>query len=99
MEVTRRGLMTGAAVGGGVVIAWLLFPRSYSNPLEPGRDEYAFDAWLKIARSGVITVAVPQLEMGQGVTTILPQVVAADMGAEIGRASGREGVGPFVTYS
>ena len=34
------------------------------------------DAWLKIARDGVVTVAVPQLEMGQGVTTILPQIVA-----------------------
>ncbi|HAU21228.1 MAG TPA: xanthine dehydrogenase [Erythrobacter sp.] len=82
MEITRRGLLAGAAIGGGVIVAWTLFPRSFSNPLEPGRDEYAFDAWLKIASSGVITVAVPQLEMGQGITTILPQVIAAELGAD-----------------
>lgn len=82
MQITRRGLMTGAAVGGGVVIAWMLFPRSYTNPLDPGRDEYAFDAWLRISGSGVITIAVPQLEMGQGVTTLLPQVVAVELGAD-----------------
>jgi isoquinoline 1-oxidoreductase beta subunit len=82
MELSRRRLLAGAATGGGVVVAWSLFPRSFSNPLEPGRDEYAFDAWLKIASSGVITVAVPQLEMGQGVTTILPQIIAAELGAD-----------------
>jgi isoquinoline 1-oxidoreductase beta subunit len=30
----------------------------------------------------VVTVAVPQLEMGQGVTTLLPQVVAMELGAD-----------------
>lgn len=82
MAITRRGLLTGAAVGGGAVVAWMLIPRSYPNPLEAGRDEYAFDAWLKIASDGVVTVAVPQLEMGQGVTTLLPQIIAMELGAD-----------------
>ena len=82
MEVTRRGLITGAAVGGGVIVAWSLFPRSFPNPLLAGRDEYVFDAWLKIGSDGVVTVAVPQLEMGQGITTLLPQLVAVELGAD-----------------
>ncbi len=82
MPITRRGVLTGAAIGGGVVIAWGLYPRSYPNPLQPGRDELAFDAWLKIGRDGVVTVAIPQLEMGQGVTTLLPQIIAAELGAD-----------------
>lgn len=82
MAVTRRGVLAGAAAGGGLVVAWLLFPRHYPDPLDPARGEYAFDAWLKIAGDGVVTVAVPQLEMGQGVTTLLPQVVAAELGAD-----------------
>lgn len=57
-------------------------PRSYDAPLAPGRGETAFGAWLRIGRDGVVTVAVPQLEMGQGVTTILPQVVAMELGAD-----------------
>jgi isoquinoline 1-oxidoreductase subunit beta len=75
-------LLAGAAVGGGLLVAWMLLPRSYQAPLSPGRGERQFNAWLKIARDGVVTVAVPQLEMGQGVSTILPQVVAMELGAD-----------------
>ncbi|RXZ64263.1 molybdopterin cofactor-binding domain-containing protein [Pelagerythrobacter rhizovicinus] len=82
MQVSRRGILVGAAVGGGLLVAWALRPRTFPDPLPPGRGEYAFGAWLKIARDGVVTVAVPQLEMGQGVTTILPQVVAVELGAD-----------------
>lgn len=82
MEVTRRGLLTGAAIGGGLLVAWSLYPRSFPNPLSIRSNERVFGAWLKIAADGVITVAVPQLEMGQGVSTILPQLVAIELGAD-----------------
>lgn len=83
MELTRRGLLIGAAVGGGLVVGALaLRSPHFSPPLEPGRDEVAFDAWIKISTDGVVTVAVPQLEMGQGVTTLLPQIVAMELGAD-----------------
>jgi len=82
VKVSRRGLLAGAAVGGGLLVAWSLLPRSFDNPLAPSDNEFAVDAWLKIAADGVVTVAVPQLEMGQGVTTLLPQIVAMEMGAD-----------------
>ena len=82
MQLTRRGLLAGAAVGGGLLVAWGLWPRDYGVPLTPGPGEWAFGAWLKLGRDGVLTVAVPQLEMGQGVTTLIPQIVAAEMGAD-----------------
>lgn len=65
-----------------MLVAWGLLPRGYDVPLAPGRGEAAFNAWLKIGRDGVVTIAVPQLEMGQGVTTLLPQVVAMELGAD-----------------
>lgn len=82
MHITRRGLLTGAAIGGGLLVAWTFYPRQFPNPLEAREGEQVFDAWLKIAGDGVITVAVPQLEMGQGVTTLLPQIIAAELGAD-----------------
>ena len=74
--------MTGAAVGGGLLVAWWFLPRNYRNPLEPATGEHVFGAWIKIAEDGVVSVAVPQLEMGQGITTLLPQIVAQEMGAD-----------------
>ena len=82
LHISRRGLLAGAAVGGGLLVAWSLLPRTYESPLSPGRGETAFNAWIRIGRDGMVTVAVPQLEMGQGVTTLLPQVVAMELGAE-----------------
>ena len=82
MQVSRRGLAAGAAIGGGLLVAWLWLPRSFPNPLVPAEGEHAFDAWLKIGEDGVVTVAVPQLEMGQGITTLLPQIIAQELGAD-----------------
>ncbi|WP_404480230.1 molybdopterin cofactor-binding domain-containing protein [Novosphingobium sp. BL-52-GroH] len=82
MTVTRRKVLIGALAGGGLTLGFLLRPRSYPLPLEPGKGEFAFDAWITIGADGVVTVAVPQVEMGQGVTTLIPQVVAHELGAD-----------------
>lgn len=82
MRFTRRGVVLGAGAAGGLIAAWSLLPRSYAPPLDPGAGEYAFDAWLKIGTDGVVSVAVPDVEMGQGITTLVAQIVAAELGAD-----------------
>ena len=82
MKLTRRNVLAGAAIGGGLFVAWSILPRNYDAPLEPLEGETGFNAWLKISQEGIVTVAVPQLEMGQGITTLLPQVVAMELGAD-----------------
>jgi len=82
MQITRRGILIGTLAGGGLAVGYMLRPRSFPMPLEAGRNEVAFDAWIKIAGDGVITVCVPQLEMGQGITTLIPQIVAQELGAD-----------------
>ena len=81
-HVSRRGVLAGAAAGGGLVVAYLLLPQRFDAPLKPGEGEAGFNAWIKIATDGVITVAVPQCEMGQGVTTLIPQLAAMELGAD-----------------
>ena len=81
-RLTRRGLLIGAAATGGLLVAWTLWPRDYPGALSPSEGEHGFGAWLTIGEDGVVTVAAPQLEMGQGATTLLPQIVAHELGAD-----------------
>ena len=82
MRVSRRGFFFGMGAGGALIAAWALTPRKFTAPLKPGPGEYSFDAWLKIGTDGVVSVAVPALEMGQGITTLIPQIVAMELGAD-----------------
>lgn len=82
MPLTRRGILIGALAGGGLAIGYFLRPRRFPLPLAPGEGEFAFDAWIKIGKDGVVSVAVPQVEMGQGITTLIPQVAAHELGAD-----------------
>lgn len=82
MRLTRRGMLIGAAAGGGLLAGWaMLSPRS-APPLPEGDGEHALNAWLKLGRDGVVTVAVPAMEMGQGISTLIAQVAAMELGAD-----------------
>mgnify|MGYP006199050105 CR=1 FL=1 len=49
----QHSYVAAVSVLNALVVAWTLWPRSYDAPIEPGRGEWAFGAWLKIARDGV----------------------------------------------
>ncbi|PKB19353.1 isoquinoline 1-oxidoreductase beta subunit [Novosphingobium kunmingense] len=82
MALSRRGVLLGAGAAGGLLLAWTLAPRRYVAPLPASAGEVAFDSWLKIGTDGVVTVAVPEAEMGHGITTLIPQIVAMELGAD-----------------
>ncbi|WP_294238125.1 molybdopterin cofactor-binding domain-containing protein [uncultured Sphingomonas sp.] len=82
MEFSRRNILIGGGAGAGLLVAWGLWPRVYAPNLTVGPGEQAFGAWLKIGRDGIVTVAVPQAEHGQGIVTALAQVVADELGAD-----------------
>ena len=50
--------------------------------LTTGKDEIAFNGWVKIAADGTVTIAVPRSEMGQGVYTALPMLLAEELDAD-----------------
>jgi isoquinoline 1-oxidoreductase beta subunit len=81
LKIDRRTLLVGGGVGVGLVVAYALWPAHISSDLATGKNEEAFGNYLKIARDGRITVAVPQVETGQGIWTALPQIVADELGA------------------
>ncbi|HEX6217848.1 MAG TPA: molybdopterin cofactor-binding domain-containing protein [Sphingomicrobium sp.] len=79
--ISRRTLLIGGGAGVGLVVAFLAWPRGEPRVMDPGEGEGGFGHFIRIARDGRITIAVPQTEVGQGVWTALPQIVADELGA------------------
>ena len=75
-------MLVGGGIGVGLVLAWGLWPRSYAPNLRAAAGETVLNAFLKIGRDGRVVVAVPQAEIGQGVYTSLPQILADELGAD-----------------
>ena len=81
MNVDRRTLLIGGGAGIGLIVAVAVWPRHLGSDLATRKGEEAFGNYIKIGRDGRITVAVPQVETGQGIWTALPQIVADELGA------------------
>ena len=80
--VGRRKFLIGAGVGAGLVIGYLAWPRERALNWAARPGETVVNGWVKIDSSGRVIVAVPQAEMGQGVYTALPQIIADELGAD-----------------
>ncbi|MEX6723326.1 molybdopterin cofactor-binding domain-containing protein [Parapedomonas caeni] len=81
-RTTRRRFLIGGAAGLGLLVGYALWPRNPALTLVARDDETIVNAWLKIGADGRVVVVVPQAEMGQGVYTSLPQIVAEELGAD-----------------
>jgi isoquinoline 1-oxidoreductase beta subunit len=73
----REFIAAGVAAGAGLVIGFY-WPHGSS----PSRGTFAPNAYLKITPDGKITVAVARSEMGQGVRTSLPMILAEELEAD-----------------
>ena len=81
MKLDRRTLLIGGGAGLGLVVALAAWPRRIGGRLTGRPEDRALDHFVKVGTDGRVTVAVPQVETGQGVWTALPQIVADELGA------------------
>ena len=87
---TRRAFIgTGGLLATGLVIG--VAGNAYVNKAIKkysgtgmGEGE-SLNAWLRIGPDGTITVAVPRAEMGQGVYTSIPQLIAEELEVDMSR--------------
>jgi isoquinoline 1-oxidoreductase beta subunit len=86
MAISRRAFIVGGTVaGGGLLLAYALSPFSTlkrARSLAAAGDEVMLLTWVKIAPDDTVTVIVPHSEMGQGVHTSLPMMLAEELDAD-----------------
>lgn len=85
MSVSRRTfLKVGVVAGAGLSVG--IYFKTRSGPGMPPTDSaFAPNAWLRIDEDGTITFVIDKSEMGQGITTALPQLIAEEL--EVGLES------------
>ena len=79
----REFLKTGAAAGASLVIGLYLptFDPSASHA-PAAREPFKPNAWIEIRPDGAVTIWTGRSEMGQGVRTAMPMIVAEELEAD-----------------
>lgn len=82
----RNFLRTSALAGGGILVGFNLFTACKPNVAPPVNIEELdfndFNAFIKIAENGYVTIFSPNPEIGQGVKTSMPMIIAEELDVE-----------------
>ncbi|MDE3151664.1 MAG: xanthine dehydrogenase family protein molybdopterin-binding subunit [Gemmatimonadota bacterium] len=83
-SVTRRDFLRVSAIaGGGFLLATYLPALARAESLgAPGSDEGELNAFIRITPDGIVTIAAKNPEIGQGVKTMLPMIIADELDAD-----------------
>ena len=85
----RTWILGGLGATGALVVGWGVMPaRSRLGKPEhmlPTQGDVALNGWIKIAPDGAVILAMPRSEMGQGVHTALPMLVAEELDVPLSR--------------
>jgi isoquinoline 1-oxidoreductase beta subunit len=82
--LSRREFIKVASTAGAALVIGISLParrRGQAIASTPA-DTFAPNAWLRINKNGMITITVAKSEMGQGVLTSLPMIVAEELEAD-----------------
>jgi isoquinoline 1-oxidoreductase beta subunit len=82
----RRFLVTAALASGGLLLKCaVVTPEALASAEADSGKVIPLNAWLKIGTDDSVTIVVSQAEMGQGIRTTLPAVIAEELGADWSR--------------
>ena len=93
--ISRRGFLAAAVIGGGMV--WGRLKQASAEDAAHGSEENPFDAWVHIGDDGRTEIVLNKTEMGQGVFTSLPMIIAEEADLDWERVSVKQGLHPTGT--
>jgi isoquinoline 1-oxidoreductase subunit beta len=80
-----RRVLLQSGLAGVFVLGFHVAARAVNEPEQPAdstQDKFAPNAFIRIDRSGQITLVMPQVEMGQGTYTAIPMILAEELDAD-----------------
>lgn len=99
----RQFLKASAAIGGGLLIGFVM-PSSRGAIASETNDTFAPNAWIRIAKDDTVTLIIAKVEMGQGVYTSLPMLLAEELEVDLNKIRiedappGKEYIDPILQF-
>jgi isoquinoline 1-oxidoreductase beta subunit len=76
----RQFLRVSAIAGGGILLSsYLTTAESFAATVGSGAAEFAPNAFIRITPDGIVTIIAKNPEIGQGVKTMLPMLIADEL--------------------
>jgi isoquinoline 1-oxidoreductase beta subunit len=103
-KVSRRSVLKSLGIAGGFVLAAPLMSRQAFAAYQTGADKMPHGTvvdprvFVAIASDGTVTIVAHRSEMGTGVRTSLPLIVAEEMEADWSRVKVQQAQGDEVKY-
>ena len=103
-NVSRRGVLKGLGIAGGFVLAAPVMSRHAFAAYETGASKMPHGTvvdprvFVAIAPDGIVTIVAHRSEMGTGVRTSLPLIVAEEMEADWSRVRVQQAHGDEVRF-
>jgi isoquinoline 1-oxidoreductase subunit beta len=83
LEVTRRDFLEGTAkTGAALVVGCFLDGTIGVVEAADEMKDLPLNAWVRVSEDNTVVIVVSQAEMGQGIMTTLPMVLAEELGAD-----------------
>jgi isoquinoline 1-oxidoreductase subunit beta len=89
LSASRRAILQ-SGMAGVFVLGFHLPARAVNEPEQPPdstQGKFAPNAFIRIDRSGQTTLVMPQVEMGQGVYTAIPMILAEELDADFSKVT------------
>jgi len=83
MTTTRRDFLKTSAVASGVSVLGMYLPGLGGEEAHAAGSVHTPNAWVHIADDNTVTLISHMSEMGQGVNTSLPMLIAEELGVDI----------------
>jgi isoquinoline 1-oxidoreductase beta subunit len=80
VPLTRRSFLSSVSVAGSAFALGCAFEVASAQPA--GASGTPLNAWVRIEPDNAVTLVVSQAEIGQGIATTLPAVIAEELGAD-----------------
>ena len=81
-RLSRREFLATAAAAGSFILA---FRVGGVSAADPAGTDFTPNAFIRIGRDNVVTIIVNKAEMGQGINTALPMLIAEELEVDLRR--------------